>query len=200
MNSQQRSGPRRGAPGHRTATLAVSWHFCLLGQCEACSGWSGTAEGGGSPSTGAAGPPALAPPQSLMNLNQGQESPKGVFRLGEKSICGKQTHMWTTGAKPGVSAPMPPLGPSSGRVSPCPCLQFPGQGPVLGADLTKEGWEELGADDLFVLREGPTSLGGTSRLLWGRGHHLPLRSVWVGCMTQSDPSVVGGPETGLGAL
>ena len=27
-----------GAPGHRAATLAVSWHFCLPGQCEACSG------------------------------------------------------------------------------------------------------------------------------------------------------------------
>lgn len=42
------------------------------------------------------------PPQSLVNLNQGQESPKDVFRLGEKSSCGKQTHTWTTGAKPGL--------------------------------------------------------------------------------------------------
>ena len=34
----------------------------------------------------------------------------------------------------------------------------------------------------------------------GRGHQLPLRSVWVSCMTQSNPPVLGGPETGLGTL
>lgn len=54
---------------------------------------------------------------------------------------------------------MLPLGPSSGRVSLCSCVQSPGQGPVLGADLTQEGWEELGADDLCVLREGPAAVG-----------------------------------------
>lgn len=96
---------------------------------------------------------------SLVSLNQGQESQKGVFRLAEKSLSGKQTHVSKTGSKPGVSATsLLPHGPSSGGVSLCPCLQFPGQEPVLGTRI--------------CLRKGGKSWRLTTGLISGKDRPL----------------------------